>query len=268
MRRHRRQNLLLAAALGVLVVITWLVVAREQAGLARLTTLDPAQITSLRVSAGATAARRFERRDGRWWMSEPYSLPAHADAVARLVAIASAPTRSRHARDRFDPARIGLSPPQALLELDALRLEFGTTEAIHGDRYVRTADDIALMPDRFSSWLLAPAESEVDHRLAEPLQKLAQVLVAGVARPELATAWERVTTSQVIAAEAIQGAGSAAIAVELVDVAGKRIGYTIRRRDDGRYLAIRSEPALAYPLEEHQMQLLLPASTDTVNPPR
>lgn len=267
MRRHLRQNLLLAAALGVLGATAWLVTAREQASLAPLTTLDTAQITSLRVRIGDQAPRRFERRDGRWWMREPYAMPAHPDAVARLVAIAAAPTRSRHARDRFDPTRIGLAPPQAVLELDDLRLEFGITDAIRGDRYVRTADTIALMPDRFSGWLLAPAESEIDHRLAAPLQRLAQVRIAGIDRPELAAAWERVTTSQVIAPDA-SAANGTSIAVELVDADGGRIGYTIRRRDDGRYLAVRSDPALAYPLEENQMQQLLPAAAGAANEKR
>ena len=54
--------------------------------------------------------------------------------------------------------------------------------------------------------------------------------------------------------------------MELTDTVGGRIGYILRRRDDGRYLAIRDVPALAYPLEENQMQLLLPAATDTADP--
>lgn len=257
MRRHLRQNLLLAATLGVLGTIAWFVTAREQTVRDPLTTLDTTRITTLRVSAGEQPSRLFERRDAGWWMREPYAMPAHADAVARLVAIAAAPTRSRHARDRFDATRIGLAPPQAVLELGDRRLEFGITDAINGDRYVRTEDTVALMPDRFSGWLLAPAESEIDHRLAAPLQTLTQVRIDGIDHPELATAWSRVTTSQVIAAEKTAMAG-ASISVQLVDPDGQRVDYTLRRRDDGRYLALRAEPALAYPLEEIQMQQLLP----------
>lgn len=265
MRRDLRQNLLLAAALGVLGAAAWWVTSGERAAFAPLTTIDPAGIASLRVTTATGTPRRFERRDGRWWMREPYEMPAHPDAVARLLAIASAPTRSRHTHDQFDAARIGLAPPQAVLELGDLRLEFGITDAIRGDRYVRTANAIALMPDRFSGWLLAPAESEIDHRLAEPLQRLAQVRIAGTDRPQLAAAWERVTTSQVIAPPDSPASGTS-IAVELTDTVGGRIGYILRRRDDGRYLAIRDVPALAYPLEENQMQLLLPAATDTADP--
>jgi hypothetical protein len=260
-RRHLRQNLLLAAAVGTLGAIAWIVTSREQRALAPLTTVDTTHVTTLRVSVGEKPSRSFEHRDGRWWMREPYAMPAHADAVARLLAIASSPTRSRHPRDRFDAARIGLAPPQATLELGGLQLEFGITDAIHGDRYVRTSDAVALMPDRFSGWLLAPAESEIDHRLAEPLQRLTSVRIDGAERPELVDAWDRVTTSQVIApdANATNATNAAVIAVDLADAAGHRVGYTVRRRDDGRYLAVRTEPPLAYPLDENQMQQLLPA---------
>ena len=257
MRRHLRQNLLLTAAVAALAAIVWFVTAREQAStLAPLTDIDTTRIAAVTVSARGKPIRRFDRHDGRWWMREPYAMPAHKDAVARLLAIAAAPTRSRHARDRFDAARVGLDPPQAVLELDGRRLEFGVTDAIRGDRYVRSGDTLALMPDRFSGWLLAPAESEIDHRLAEPLAHVVQVTIDGRDRPEFAAAWDRVTTSQVVAPETVSGP---ARSVELADASGRRIAFTVRRRDDGRYVAVRTEPALAYPLDEPQIQQLLPA---------
>lgn len=262
MRRPLRQNLVLAAAVAALAVATWIVVGREQQAAQRpLTTIDTARVTALSVVAGDKPARQFELRDGRWWMRAPYALPAHADAVARLVAIAAAPTRSRHVPDRFDESRIGLAPPQAVLEIGGQRLAFGTTDAIHGDRYVRTSDAIALMPDRFSGWLLAPPESEIDHRLAEPLALIDTVLIDGIAQPALAAAWNRVTTSQVIAVDPAVAPGTE-IRVRLGDATGQAIDYAIRRRDDGRYLAVRGEPALAYPLDEAQLQQLLPTAAD------
>lgn len=259
MRRRTRQNLVLAAAVGLLALTVGIVVRREQARLDEpLVVMDTAGLTGLRVSAGDKPARRFERRDGHWWMREPYAMPAHEDAVARLLAIPGATPRQRHAADHFDPARIGLAPPQALLELGGQRLEFGITDAIRGDRYVRTADGIALLPDRFSGWLLAPAESEIDHRLAAPLAEIVQVRVDGSDHAELAAAWSRVTTSQVVAPDG--PAAAAAVVVELADAQGGRVTFRLWRRDDGRYVALREAPALVYPLDEPQMQLLLPAT--------
>lgn len=256
MRRRQRQNLLLAVVTGIAAVLVWWVVQREQqARPAPLTSLDAAAVRRLSVRSAHKPPRRFERAaDGSWWMREPYDLPAHADAVARLLAITAA--RPRTPPQTRDPAKVGLVPPQAVLELDGQRLEFGFTDAINGDRYVRSAAGIALVPDRFSAWLLAPAESELDHRLAAPLDGVREVRVDGQARPELAAAWGRVATSQVGAAEAAPAAG--VVEVELRGEAGQAVRYSVWRRDDGRYAALRAEPALLYPLEEAQLQFLLP----------
>jgi hypothetical protein len=258
-RRQLRQNLVLAGVVALAAVAVWLVIRREQAAIELpLTAIDTTLTRELRVRNGDKPARHFERRDGVWWMREPYELPAHADAVARLLAIARAAPRSRHARAQFDLSRIGLDPPQAVLELDDCPIAFGLTDAIRGDRYVLSRQIVALMPDRFSAWLLAPAESELDHRLAAPLDTITDVVVDGRSRPELAAAWQRVTTSQVVAAQ--DAPATATIRVELVAADGRRIRYTLWRRDDGRYAALRGEPALLYPLDEIQMQHLLPAA--------
>lgn len=259
MRRQLRQNLVLAGIVALAVVAVWVVLSREQAAVKQpLTTIDIRQTKELRVRNGDRPVRHFELREGIWWMREPYELPAHADAIGRLLAIARAPPWSRLSRDRFDLARIGLDPPQAVLELDGSPIAFGVTDAIRGHRYVLTGQTIALMPDGFSAWLLAPAESELDHRLAAPLGTITDVVVNGKSRPELAAAWQQVTTSQVIAAQAAPA--TTTIPVELVADDGRRVRYTLWRRDDGRYAALRGEPALLYPLDEIQVQHLLPAA--------
>ncbi len=65
------------------------------------------------------------------------------------------------------PTKLGLEPPVATLEVDGTVLKFGTTDAIHNDRYVEVGGTIALVPDRFSALLFATPEGEV----AAPAQK-------------------------------------------------------------------------------------------------
>ncbi len=254
-----RHNLVLAGIVALAAVAVWFVVRSERARIEQpLTAIDTKSTKEILVRNGDNPPRRFERRDGAWWMREPYQLPAHADAVARLLAIARTAPRSRHARTQFELARIGLDPPQAVLTLDGVTIAFGLTDAIRGDRYVLSDQTVALMPDRFSAWLLAPAESELDHRLAAPLGTISEVVIDGQKRPELAAAWQQVTTSQVVAVQDAPPA-SGTIAVDLGTADGQRVRYTLWRRDDGRYAALRAEPALLYPLDEIQMQHLLPA---------
>ena len=162
MKRRTRPLALLVAACAVLGAAVWLQVRREHA-LARdpLTTIDLAAVRALRVDCRGCTPRRFERVDGHWQMREPRDVRADDAAVERLLEIATAPVRSRHARDAFDAGKIGLDPPQAVLTLDERALRFGATDAIDGDRYVDTGDAIALVPDRFSALLFEPAEREI-----------------------------------------------------------------------------------------------------------
>jgi hypothetical protein len=265
MRRHLRQNLVLLVAALLLGGAAWLVVRREQAQYATpLTGIDISQVQKLSVQSGSTPPRLFERRGARWWMRQPYELPAHEAAVERLLGIAAAAPRTRRPASEFDPARIGLQPPQAVLELDGRRIEFGVTDALRGDRYVRQGDSIALVPDRFSAWLLAGAEAELDHRLAAPLGLLRSVHIGGHAQPQLAAAWNIVTTSQVAAVPAPSIEGG--LPVELTDDSGATVRFSLTRSDDGRYIALREQPPLAYPLDEAQVQQLLPPAPQTEPP--
>lgn len=162
MRRRTRTQLVLlalAAALGAIVYAQ----LRHEDTLAPepLTAIDPAAVRVVAVACDGCTPRRFEKNGTQWRMLEPYAREADAAAVAKLVAIAGAPVRFRHAAGELDPKKLGLDPPLATLVLDGTTLKFGTTDAIHGDRYVEVDGAVALVPDRFSARLFAAPENEV-----------------------------------------------------------------------------------------------------------
>jgi hypothetical protein len=49
----------------------------------------------------------------------------------------------------FDPAKIGLAPPRAVLELDGQRLEFGESSVTGPQHYVRIGQRVALVSSRY-----------------------------------------------------------------------------------------------------------------------
>lgn len=162
MKRRTRTNLFLLAMVALLAIAAVAELRRERAlEPDPLTRIDPATIHSLAVQCHACTSRRFEKIDGHWHMREPRDAPADDAAVARLAAIVNAPVRYRHAAGEIEPARVGLDPPLATLEVDGVTLKFGSTDAIHDDRYVEVAGSIALVPDRFSALLFAKPESEL-----------------------------------------------------------------------------------------------------------
>jgi hypothetical protein len=156
MKRRTRSLVLLAATAALLGAAVFAQLRHERAqALDPLTDLDLAAVRTLAVDCRGCTPRRYEKVDGHWRMTAPRVQPADAARIDRLLAIAHAPVRFRHVRSEIDPAKVGLDPPQATLQLDATTLAFGATDAIHGDRYVAVGTTIALVPDRFSAVLFA-----------------------------------------------------------------------------------------------------------------
>jgi len=161
MRRQTRTNLFLLAMVALLTVAVVAELRREHA-IERdpLTKIDPATIKSLTVTCTGCTTRRFEKENGRWMMREPELKPADDKTVERLTYIVRAPVRYRRPASDLDASKLGLEPPAATLEVDGTVLKFGTTDAIHNDRYVEVDGTIALVPDRFSALLFAAPESD------------------------------------------------------------------------------------------------------------
>ena len=161
MRRRTSTNLFLLAMVALLVAAVFAELRRERAfGRDPLTAIDPDTIHSLAVTCQGCTSRRFEKVGGHWMMREPEAQPANDKAVARLTSIVRAPVRYRRPAAELDASKLGLEPPVATLEVDGTVLKFGTTDAIHNDRYVEVGGTIALVPDRFSALLFATPESE------------------------------------------------------------------------------------------------------------
>lgn len=162
MRRRTRTQLILFAVAVALGAIVYVQLRHEDTlAPAPLTAIDPAAVRAVAVACDGCTTRRFEKVGARWRMLEPYAREADAAAVAKLVAIAGTPVRFRRVASELDPKKLGLDPPLATLVLDGTTLKFGTTDAIHGDRYVEVAGAVALVPDRFSARLFAAPENEV-----------------------------------------------------------------------------------------------------------
>jgi hypothetical protein len=255
MNRATRTNLLLLGVLCILAAAVYLQVNREVARFEPpLSRLDPASVQTIRVECLHCVARRFERVDGHWQMREPYDLPASDAQVERLLAIAGSVVRSRRPLGDLDAGKVGLDPPLMHLQLDALSLDFGTTDVLNGDRYVRVGDHIAMVPDRFSPFLVAVPASELDAGLLPRGSELARLRVNGVERPDLQAAWSDARATRV-AASVEGGSRASQPSAELVLADGSRIRY--RLIAEGDELAARREaPALDYAIDAAQAHAL------------
>lgn len=149
MRRTARHRLWLCCGAAVLVALgawQWRLAARTAPG--TLLTRDPADIRHVAIGFQGHRASHFARRDGHWWHTDGTPRPADDGRLDELARLAAAPVIRWRPAHAFDPARIGLAPPSAVLTLDGETLEFGGTAAIGPMNYVRVGDRIALVSVR------------------------------------------------------------------------------------------------------------------------
>ena len=148
----------------------------EPKPLLKLTLRDVKEIS--RDCTGCTSMH-LAKRQGEWEVTQPFVAPADQDQVQKLIEIAASPIRRSYAAAELDPGKIGLVPPFATLILGSRTLEFGTTEPIRNDRYVRVGSTMALVQDRFSQLLTATPESFVDRRPMARARRLLSARVMG-----------------------------------------------------------------------------------------
>ncbi len=257
MKRSTRTNLVLAAIVAALaLVVGWQVGSEIDRREPPLGAFDPATIERVGVRCARCVAREFIRRDGDWRMQAPYALDADDALVTRLVAIAASPVRKRHRLADFDLAKIGLAPPLITLELGPHVFEVGMTDALEGDRYVRFDDAIAMVPDRFSPFLMATPESELDRHLLPREGEVVALRIDGVAAPARLAAWRaaRATRIETVAADLPLDAGAHEAEVEFAD--GATIRWRLQRTAEG-WRARRATPALDYLLDAALGEALL-----------
>ena len=149
MRRSARQRWIvlgIAAALAALAAAQYLHDRRSATG--TLLGLDAASVTAVTLEWSGQPVERYRKRDGHWWRADGQR--ADDGRLDELADIAEAPVASWRPAGEFDPAKLGLAPPLARLQLDGHALDFGTTAVTGPLRYVRAGNRIALVPLRYT----------------------------------------------------------------------------------------------------------------------
>ena len=124
---------------------------------------------------------------------------------------------------------------------------------------MRVGEGVLLVPDRFSAWLFAPPESELDRRLLPPPATIRTLRLDGAERADLIPAWTVAQASRVANAAAAGEPAGTPHAIELVDDTGRSLALTLWRTGPD-YLVRRRDPDLVYVFDEAAMQgMMAPA---------
>jgi hypothetical protein len=109
-----------------------------------LTSLDPDRAMHMAVTLKGLPDQHFERRSGRWVSLD--TATTDEGRAEELVSLATTPVTDWKPATDFDPGKIGLAPPIAVLTIDGTRIEFGEMTALGKQRYARVEQRIAFVP--------------------------------------------------------------------------------------------------------------------------
>ncbi|MHA6205916.1 hypothetical protein ACXU4B_15930 [Dyella soli] len=149
-RAGRQRAWIIAAAVALVAVAAWQWQHDRAAAPGTLLAAPPASISKVELSIGSRPAEHYTRHDGHWWRTDDGNVRADDGRLGELTDTAAAAVLSWRPISDFEPARIGLAPPAAVLSLDGQRLEFGETSVTGPQRYVRVGDRVALVSVRYT----------------------------------------------------------------------------------------------------------------------
>jgi len=140
-----RARILSVAALAVLIgAVAWQWHVDDADAQAHvLTALDPEAVSHVEVALKGLPVQRFDRRDGHWIGG---GATTDEGRVGELASLAATPVSAWRPVSEFELAKIGLTPPVAVLVLDGTRVEFGEMTALRKQRYARVGDRVAIVP--------------------------------------------------------------------------------------------------------------------------
>ena len=140
-----RRLFVAAAVMLLLAAVGWQWHADEaDAREHTLTSFDPDTATQMALTLKGLPDQRFERRNGRWVNLD--TATTDEGRAEELVSLAATPVADWKPAGDFDPTKIGLAPPTAVLTIDGTRIEFGEMTALGKQRYARVGQRIAFVP--------------------------------------------------------------------------------------------------------------------------
>ena len=145
-------NLGLVALVMALLLVAYFKPGLEpEPGAQPITTqLDPATVTTLHIERQNRAPLAFSKDGDLWYLATSgRRLPAADFQVRALLRLLRATSLRGYPANSLDLAALGLDPPRATLDIDALSVHFGATDALEQQRYVRIDDTVYLIDDQY-----------------------------------------------------------------------------------------------------------------------
>ena len=181
--KQKHLNLGLGALALVLLTVFYVGQKKEPPKGAPLTSLKSDAITQVTLHHDKTPDIVLVKKGGDWMLTAPVQAPADALEVHTLTGLAEAETHTALDAKDLKLADLGLDPPGFSVQLDKVQIDFGGTEPLNGQRYVRVKDSgehLALIDDPPSQAFDADYSDLLSKSLLAPGTELSSIAVPGL----------------------------------------------------------------------------------------
>lgn len=141
-----------------------------------LTDLKDSDVSKIKIIRKDKDTIVLEKQSGHWQMLAPFKLPANDYKVASVLKLLETETAARYNFADMDPARFDLVAPVVSISFnDSLSLDFGNTEPLHKQRYVRINRQLYLIADYYYYQLVGSSSDYLDHALIREGGKIIRI---------------------------------------------------------------------------------------------
>lgn len=137
----------------------------------KVSAISPSTIGKISIEFTAKKPVTLEKRDGHWFLVQPYTARAGQQAVDKILAVLNADSVDKF--DASDLARFGLDNPSLRLKLDDKELVFGTFNPVNGQQYVAFGNSVYLISTSYADAAATQVVELIDKRLLAPVEEIA-----------------------------------------------------------------------------------------------
>jgi hypothetical protein len=110
--------------------------------------LNPNSLTRLSIETPGKKPVIFEKQQGRWRMTQPFSARADVPSVGRVLSIVGATSKEKF--PAVDLSRFGLDNPAMKVRIDDQEFSFGMYHPVSGEQFVAYKDSVYVLPAVYS----------------------------------------------------------------------------------------------------------------------
>jgi hypothetical protein len=143
-----------------------------------LTELKQADIEFIELKRAHEKNIKLEKREGVWYITEPYQLPANDFRAQSVVALSETKSHLQYDANTIELKKFKLDKPEISIILNKqVTLEVGGVDPIKNRRYVKNGDTLHLVSDTFYYQLIGKVTAYVSYQLLSPSIKLNKLVL-------------------------------------------------------------------------------------------